>query len=181
VLKIFHKANSRLLVDLKMEDGMNPIHAAAWYNSSKALRYLLGLGTQQSSPAENDRRETALHIAVAMGYLKSVKVLVKGGCDPRVPDRMGRNVIHAAASSGKLQIVKCMLQKQPSYIRSSLVDQRGSDGKTMLHSAVQGENLIIFSFLPETGSKSNIGSTSTSSPLYLILEQSLTKVIAILL
>jgi ankyrin repeat protein len=147
-----------------MEDGMNPIHAAARYNSSKALRYLLGLGTQQSSPPENDRGETALHIAVAMGYLESVKVLVKGSCDPRLPDRKGRNVIHAAASSGKLKIVKCSLQKQPSYIRSSLVDQRGSDGKTMLHSAVQGENFNIISFLLEIRRKSNIGSTSTSSP-----------------
>lgn len=119
-----------------MEDGMNPLHSAALYNSSKPLRYLLESGTQQNSPTENDRRETALHKAVAMGYLESIKVLIEGGCDPRLPDWNGRNAIHAVASSSKLKIVKCIFQKQPSYIWSSLVDQRGSDGKAMRHSAV---------------------------------------------
>jgi cytohesin len=181
VLKIFHKVNSRLLVDLKAEGGMNPIHAAAWCNSSKGLRYLLEVGTQPDSLTEDGRRETALHIAAAMGSLESVKVLVKGGCDPSLPDAQGENAIHAAARSGKLKIVKYILEKQPGHIWSSLVDQRGNDGKTPLHSAVQGENPDIISFLLDTGGDPNMGGASASSPLHSAAEKGLARIAAMLL
>ncbi|KAH0563355.1 hypothetical protein GP486_002074 [Trichoglossum hirsutum] len=181
VLKAFYEANSRLVVDLKAEKGMNPIHAAAACNSSRALGYLLEVGTQKDSLTGDDARETALNIAADMGSLESVKVLVKGGCDPSLPDAKGRNAIHAAARSGKLRIVRYILEKQPRCSWSSLVNRRGDNSETPLHSAVQGENPDIISFLLEAGGDPKIDGASASSPLHWAAEKGLTKIAAMLL
>jgi hypothetical protein len=44
-----------------------------------------------------------------MGYLKSVKVFIKSSYNPRVLDRIDRNVIHTTTNSSKLKIVKYIL------------------------------------------------------------------------
>lgn len=182
VLKIIHKANPRLLVDPKAEKGHHLIHHAAVNNSSKTLKYLLvDLGVQKDSLTEDDNRETALNIAADMGFLESVKVLVKKGCDPSLPDSKGRNSIHAAARSGKLKIVKCIFEKQQRYAPSSLVNRLSDDGQTPLHSAVQGENLEIISTLLDAGADPKVGGASTTSPLHLAAEKGQTKIAAILL
>ena len=183
VVAAFYRWNPRLVTEAKPVNGWNPLHGAAFHDSHKTLRYLLDKGIEKDALTEDNERETALSIAAAMGFLDSAKVLVDAGCDPSLPDATGKNSLHAAARSGKLQIVQHVLNKQPRGSWHKLVNHRADNGETPLHSAVYGENPDIVALLLERGSNPPMDETedSVSSPLHWAAERGLTMIAATLL
>ncbi|KAJ6789895.1 hypothetical protein PWT90_03409 [Aphanocladium album] len=184
VLKACYKAYPNLVTGMKAENGHNLIHGAAFYNSTKALAYLLDVASRhKDSLTENIEKETALTMAADMGFLESVKILVGAGCDPSILDSKGKNAVHAAARSGKIKIVQCILDKQPRHVSMLLVNQKAHDGETPLHSAVYGENPDIITLLLEHGSNPLVDNTKTTipSPLHWAAEKGLTNIAAMLL
>jgi len=185
-IKAFYRWDPRLVTEAKPLNGWAPIHGAAYYNSSKSLEYLL---SEPRSPrdtlTDDDEKETALNIAADLGFIESVKALVNAGCDPSIPDAKGRNAIHAAARSGKLQVVKYILKSQLPHTLGPLVNRRDNNGETPLHSAVFGENPEIVTLLLEHGSNpiETEGDTkvATSSPLHRAAERGLSAIAAELL
>ena len=50
---------------------------------------------------QNAEGGTALHHAVQHNAVETVKVLVKYGADPTIPNHLGHNCFHVAAINGK--------------------------------------------------------------------------------
>jgi ankyrin repeat protein len=121
----------RELVELRPElanavasDGFTPLHLAAFFRRTEAVRLLLEHGADASAPATNDTRVAPLHSAAAGGDRESVRLLLAAGADPNARQRGGFAPLHAATAAGDGELVELLLDAGAE--RAAQTD----DGKT---------------------------------------------------
>ncbi|XP_033627944.1 ankyrin repeat domain-containing protein 13D-like [Asterias rubens] len=86
-----------------------PIHWAVWHNEVGLLTQLLETN-QGDVHAVDPRGRTALHLAVTLGHLESVRILLRHNAQVNVENKGGWNVLQEAISTGDPEIVQITLQ-----------------------------------------------------------------------
>ena len=87
---------------------------------------------------------TPLYLAVSMGDLDRVKMLIEAGVNPYDQDINENTVLHYAAESGELDILKYLLDEY-----ECIPTKEGWHGSTILHSAASAGQLAIVRYLIE--------------------------------
>ena len=99
---------------LLLKAGTN-VNAVSWRGTAlhlaeigpqKIVNLLLNTGADTNS--QNQRGETALHIAVAKNYLGIVKLLLKAGANVNAENRAG-TALYIARDLGHVEIVQTLL------------------------------------------------------------------------
>ena len=111
-----------------------PLHYAAIYGNSGALRALLDAG---SNPDLRDASNfTALHYALIDGSVESVRALLDAGANVSALDRFGRSSLQLAVLSESLAVVNLMIKRlsKDDQRLKELVHHKDSFDRTVLHS-----------------------------------------------
>jgi ankyrin repeat protein len=104
--------------------GYTPIIYAAT-NMTRILGLLIVRGA--NIHATNNRGETALHVAVANGYLENVIILLEKGSTLESVDQEGNTPLHLACKFYQLDIIKWLIDKGASHRVKNKVGQTPLD------------------------------------------------------
>lgn len=86
---------------------MPPLHRAAYFDYGDAIEDLIEDGVDPSE--QNDRGETALHLAVRLGNENAVRALLKSGMDVDAPSSLGMTALHWATLTGQRRIAELLV------------------------------------------------------------------------
>lgn len=85
--------------------GVQPIHDAALGDNAEIIRELVKAGADVNARTR-DENQTPLHLAAAMGKMKSLEALLALGADLTSKDSNGRTPAEAAERAGLTEVVK---------------------------------------------------------------------------
>ena len=176
ILKALYNEHPNL--DMRTRVGSTPLHIAAMYNSSKAAQVLLELGVPKDA-IDNDQR-SALYLAALKGHLDVVKVLIAAGCDASLGAN-GKTAVHAAATSGKLPVLRCIMKGQTLENWQVLLNKVGVEGQSTLHCACEGGSKDIVKFLLRAGANGTVKGRYGLSPLHLTVKEGQKEIARLLL
>jgi len=87
--------------------GESALTLATINNDFAMVAFLLENGASPNTC--NLRRETALHIASALGYVKILEILIKYSAWLEVEDEVGETPLHFAVREGQIESIECLL------------------------------------------------------------------------
>ncbi|XP_062280593.1 CARD- and ANK-domain containing inflammasome adapter protein [Scomber scombrus] len=186
-----------------------PLHLAAQFNRSDLVGLLLRAGAQINAIAQDG--VTPLHVASRQGHAETVIQLLQGKADPGVKDRLGRTVLHWAASSqAESHVVDLLLsakanpnitdneKKNALHLAAmegkvdavtSLLSYKAKreakdmDGSTPLHCAAAGGHASVVSALLQSLNNKGMEERNTwrKTPLHVAAEKGHGRVVVLLL
>ncbi|XP_062573887.1 serine/threonine-protein phosphatase 6 regulatory ankyrin repeat subunit B-like [Saccostrea cucullata] len=134
-----------LSLDYNDNEGRSPLHWAAESGNIDLLKFLLGRGFDINT-RKNDGK-TVLHICCMYGKLDMIRYLNEQYSHLLyIKDRIGNNVLHAAAWGGNIDLFKFLVEKGFDINVSS------NDGKTVLHLCCMNGELEMCKHLTENNS-----------------------------
>lgn len=137
-----HGAN----LNQQTQDGLTPLHIAAYYGYIKCAEYLLlSPKIELDIAAAGHSDKTPLHLAVERGYIASVKMLIAHGAAVNRVTKEGINPLSLAARNQHLSIIEFLVEQ----LKVAL-DKTDHAGNTALHHAAQvNENEPVCKYLIE--------------------------------
>jgi ankyrin repeat protein len=102
-------AANRALITAVSTDGWTPLHLAAFFGKTDAVRLLLNRGASVSARSTNEMRNTPLHAAAAGGHAAVVQILLEHGADANARQHGGWAALHAAAQNGDVESAKALV------------------------------------------------------------------------
>ena len=132
------------LIQMRDNEGRNPLHFAASLGHLKAANYLL-----QNYPFNATRRDKKgklpIHLAALEGHVDIICALHQDIPEADdLLDKSGRNILHIAARSGSYKVFNFAL-KNPNI--NSLVNMKDKFGDTPLHIACRNDHPKILNCL----------------------------------
>ncbi|XP_071636453.1 uncharacterized protein [Temnothorax longispinosus] len=109
---------------------------------------------------------TPLHLAAKNGHDKVVKVLLDNKANIDIKDYKNRKPLELAVANGHLQVVKILLQ----YKKIDM-DAKCNDDFTILHIALQENNLEMIKYLVDKGCNINVKNASGSKPIHIVARE----------
>ncbi|PAA93291.1 hypothetical protein BOX15_Mlig000210g3 [Macrostomum lignano] len=94
-------------VNIKGREGSRPIHVAANFNQSDALRELLN-SRRTRVDATDDRGQTALHVACRRNHEPSVKILLSHKANSQLKELDGTSVLHLPSRRNNLELCQML-------------------------------------------------------------------------
>jgi hypothetical protein len=91
-------------VNARTENGITPLHWAAFWGHVDFVRLLLEHGAEVNAREENGW--TPLHVAALTGHAEVARLLLERGADPSIRDRDGRTPLDAAREKGHKEVVR---------------------------------------------------------------------------
>jgi ankyrin repeat protein len=91
-------------------DGFTPLHLAAFFGGSAAVRALLAAGASADADADNPPHVRPLHSAVAARDPDAVRALLEAGADPNVRQQGGFTPLLAAAHADHPGMTRLLLE-----------------------------------------------------------------------
>jgi ankyrin repeat protein len=143
-------------------DHMNMLQIAAFQRHSEVIDYLL---TSKITDKVNERSKfgrTALHFAIRMNDVKSVKILLSYGADQNLFDKDHKNALHWAAKTGNCEIVKILLEGDCDAVAIS--QSKKSPYDTAVKAGHYEAAEMIEKYLRRTGMQSTL--SILLNPLY---------------
>ncbi|KAG5554523.1 hypothetical protein RHGRI_012166 [Rhododendron griersonianum] len=111
--------------------GWTPLHLAARCENLKAVKKLLEKNKSVAYVATNNDKETALHIAAAVGDVRIMEELLSTCPDCwEMVNNKGQNILHIAADMERDEVAACILEKPWA---SRLINRKDNEGNTPLH------------------------------------------------
>ena len=95
-------------VDAIHEEGMNPLHWAAFDDEVDVVKFLVSKGAKVN--AKDDDGYTPLHYAIFGGSLEVVQFLISIGADIRAKNNKGMTPLHAAVRGGHREIAQFLVE-----------------------------------------------------------------------
>ena len=124
------KARKGVLNAKDKDQSATALHYAAKSGSDSNIRQLLDAGAD--ADILSFARHTALHSAASHAHLAAVTQLLQGGARLNLPVSAA-NPLHATASTGNLEVVKCLLAASDAHTAVRASDSKGS---SVLHYAI---------------------------------------------
>jgi len=161
---------------------ISALRAAAQYGHNDLLKYLISKGNSVNValPGENC---TLLHEAVRNRQTGTIKTLFQLGASIDCQDESGKTPLHVSVETGKLEVVKCIVEDQETVQReielkhvvsSESNVKRGNilnisdiNGNTPLHLGVAAGNINTVTYLISAGSDKNICNVQGDYPITL--------------
>jgi len=167
-------------IDSTSDDGLQPIHFAAWNSQIDMVNYLLDQGASVS--ATNDKGMQPLHFVAHSDGVAMAELLIMRGADVNATDNKMRQPIHIAAGdrdkhnprntmessdfrNAELKMLDCLVHHGAS------LEAANSFGETPLHLASYHGDRALIEFLVEKGAKLNSVSKEGSRPLHCALRK----------
>ena len=100
---------NRSLVSAVSPDGWLPLHLAAHFAKTEAVRMLLNKGAQASARSTNALQNTALHAAAAGRAADAGKLLIDHGANVNATQHGGWAPLHAAAQNGDIEFARVLI------------------------------------------------------------------------
>ena len=117
----------------------------------KLVKFLFKLHNIDPNIADKEHGMTALHVACVVGHLEVVDFLLSKGVHPDIGDNDGVTPLMVASYRGYYDIVKMLVSKCPSAVRSA-----NSNGLTpLMYASVEGQ-VVIVQFLLMNGAQPNM-------------------------
>jgi ankyrin repeat protein len=94
-------------------DGFTPLHYAAYFDGSDAVRLLIERGADLEAPSRNEefaQEARPLHSAVAAGRGDVAAALLEAGADPNARQSGGFTPLMAAEQSGDLDLAELLIR-----------------------------------------------------------------------
>lgn len=147
-------------MNAKTPEGLTPLHLAALQGNTKLCDFLISNGARVNT-LESKCQATALQLACYENHSQTALLLIQKGGNIKLKDSCGRGLLHWAASTGHLELLKYGL-------KSGLdLDALDDSGRTPLHWAVFSNNLEAVNLLLDTGSNPNLSDKLGYRPLTL--------------
>ncbi|KAK4563954.1 hypothetical protein RGQ29_006156 [Quercus rubra] len=120
-------------IHLKDEEGRTPLHCATFMGYLEEVRYLLHRDASTVNDTDNDGF-FPIHLASKRGYVDLIQELLQYYWPDlrELRSNKGQNILHVAAASGKLNVVKYIL-RTPGL--ETIINDTDNDGNTPLHLA----------------------------------------------
>jgi serine/threonine-protein phosphatase 6 regulatory ankyrin repeat subunit B len=148
-------------VDIKDQDGMTPLMAAAAGGHLGVVKIILQHLGGKGLDRRGNKGRTALIYASGKGHEDTVAFLLNKGAKVDIKKRRGINPLMAAASGGHVGVVKMLLQ----HMGGKGLDQTDKEGRTALcHASEQGHEEIVV-FLMSQGAQVDIKTRRRMTPL----------------
>ena len=96
-------------IDTISYDGWTPLHLAAFFGHTAAVRVLLDAAAPVNAISTNSLRNTALHAATAGQHGDPALLLIERGADVHATDAGGHTPLHIAAENGLADVVKALV------------------------------------------------------------------------
>jgi ankyrin repeat protein len=145
----------------KSPSGDPPIVKAAREEQDEAIRMLIRFKANVNAPGEDGFR--ALQIAAGKNRLTLMQSLLQAGADINATDTAGNTPLHRAASRGKPEAVRLLLQQKPPADLSA----KNAQGQTPFLAAAAGGEAEICDVLLNAGSNAKAVDNDGNTALHL--------------
>lgn len=103
-------SGNRALTETISTDGWTPLHLAAFFGKTEAVRLLLNKGAEVKRRSTNPMNNLALHAAAAGRHTGVVKLLLEFGTPANAQQHGGWTALHAAAQHGDVEMAEILVQ-----------------------------------------------------------------------
>ncbi|XP_026756929.2 ankyrin repeat domain-containing protein 39 [Galleria mellonella] len=120
---------------------------AAFYGDKDRVKYLIdkAKNIKEAVNAPDNSGYTPLHYAARTGNIDICKILLQNGAIINSQTKSGMATpLHKAAAAGKTDMVKFLIQS------GACVEMQDIDGQTVLHKAVEKNNIDLVNYLLTT-------------------------------
>jgi ankyrin repeat protein len=125
------------LVDAMSGDGFTPLHLAAFFGQTDAVRLLLARGATVDRNGTGRMTGTPLHAGASGSHAGVVRTLLEAGADPNNRQRHGYTPLHSAAANGDLESIELLLDAGADPAATN------DAGETPLMLAEREDDLVI--------------------------------------
>lgn len=139
-------------------DGLSALDKAVVYKREDVCEVLAKANMPLDIPTRKFKR-TPIHSAVDLGLETASKALLMCGASLKVKDHKGFFPIHSAALNGHFDIVRLLLEHDPSQanIRTKTYGKNSAlKGKTVFHIALHKKDYSLLEVLLETNANANV-------------------------
>uniref|UniRef100_A0AAY5L2R9 NF-kappa-B inhibitor alpha n=1 Tax=Esox lucius TaxID=8010 RepID=A0AAY5L2R9_ESOLU len=138
------------------EDGDTYLHLAIIHEATEHAEQMIKLSQNddQFLDAQNNQRQSALHLAVITEQPHLVERLLKAGCDPRLADDSGNTALHIACKKGSLASFSVITQNCRHHL-SFILSFPNYNGHNCLHLASINGYLSMVESLVQLGADVN--------------------------
>jgi ankyrin repeat protein len=150
--------------DIRISDGIAPLHYAAQEGHTGYVRFLLD--KRADINAKNASGTTPLHEAARAGNLEIMEILITGGANVNIQDAKGNSVLHIAVpQEAHREALNLLLSHGASP------NLRDEHGDSPLHIVITlNRNTAILQTLLKGGADVTIHNTGGKTPLYLAVQ-----------
>nr|XP_048312322.1 ankyrin-1 isoform X20 [Myodes glareolus] len=161
------------VLDIKMLNGLSPIHMAAQGDHLDCVRLLLQYNAEIDDVTLDHL--TPLHVAAHCGHHRVAKVLLDKGAKPNSRALNGFTPLHIACKKNHIRVMELLLKTGAS------IDAVTESGLTPLHVASFMGHLPIVKNLLQRGASPNVSNVKVETPLHMAARAGHTEVAKYLL
>jgi ankyrin repeat protein len=161
--------------NLRIGDGITPLHYAARQEYTGLIEYLLDRDADVNM--KTAAGSTPLHEAAMTGNITNMEMLIAKGADVNTQDAKGNSVMHIAIPAGSHQEALSLLLRN-----NANPNLRDEHGDSPLHILITlNRNAAMVKTLLEGGANASIRNIDGKTPLYLAVEENKPDYIPLLL
>ena len=124
-------------------DGMSPVHYAAWPGSTSVLSYIISQYNLNANDTDYTYGRTPLVYSCRSGSIDSVKYLINNhNSDPNITDKYGMTCLHQSCRNGHIDITQYLIEVQHCDINKT-----DNEVGTLVHHAAWSGNFDLVEYL----------------------------------